>query len=173
VVECAGLEIRYTVLPYRGFESLLLRQSDSSDCFTSSHAPAPALGFPGIVVFLHLLTYHPRATAAQTALTTATTDRTNATAALAAANAAVVNKQAQADAAVNLTLDQILELAGELGDLQQLAIQAQALLTTANAAVTLRTTNLGVANNNITNHITAQNANLARLVTAGWTVTQI
>jgi hypothetical protein len=26
VVECAGLEIRYTVLPYRGFESLLLRQ---------------------------------------------------------------------------------------------------------------------------------------------------
>ena len=27
MVECAGLEIRYTVLPYRGFESLLLRQS--------------------------------------------------------------------------------------------------------------------------------------------------
>jgi hypothetical protein len=26
VVECAGLEIRYTVPPYRGFESLLLRQ---------------------------------------------------------------------------------------------------------------------------------------------------
>jgi hypothetical protein len=26
VVECAGLEIRYTVIPYRGFESLLLRQ---------------------------------------------------------------------------------------------------------------------------------------------------
>jgi hypothetical protein len=27
VVECAGLEIRYTVLPYRGFESLSLRQT--------------------------------------------------------------------------------------------------------------------------------------------------
>ena len=26
MVECAGLEIRYTVMPYRGFESLLLRQ---------------------------------------------------------------------------------------------------------------------------------------------------
>ena len=26
MVECAGLEIRYTVFPYRGFESLLLRQ---------------------------------------------------------------------------------------------------------------------------------------------------
>lgn len=26
MVECAGLEIRYTVIPYRGFESLLLRQ---------------------------------------------------------------------------------------------------------------------------------------------------
>lgn len=26
MVECAGLEIRYTVSPYRGFESLLLRQ---------------------------------------------------------------------------------------------------------------------------------------------------
>ncbi len=26
VVECAGLEIRYTVIPYRGFESLPLRQ---------------------------------------------------------------------------------------------------------------------------------------------------
>ena len=26
MVECAGLEIRYTVPPYRGFESLLLRQ---------------------------------------------------------------------------------------------------------------------------------------------------
>jgi len=29
VVECAGLEIRYTVLPYRGFESLLLRQEQA------------------------------------------------------------------------------------------------------------------------------------------------
>lgn len=27
MVECAGLEIRYTVIPYRGFESLLLRQN--------------------------------------------------------------------------------------------------------------------------------------------------
>lgn len=27
MVECAGLEIRYTVSPYRGFESLLLRQT--------------------------------------------------------------------------------------------------------------------------------------------------
>ena len=27
MVECAGLEIRYTVIPYRGFESLLLRHS--------------------------------------------------------------------------------------------------------------------------------------------------
>ncbi len=26
VVECAGLEIQYTVLPYRGFESLPFRQ---------------------------------------------------------------------------------------------------------------------------------------------------
>jgi hypothetical protein len=26
VVECAGLEIRCTVMPYRGFESHLLRQ---------------------------------------------------------------------------------------------------------------------------------------------------
>jgi hypothetical protein len=26
VVECAGLEIRYTVIPYRGFESLPFRQ---------------------------------------------------------------------------------------------------------------------------------------------------
>ena len=30
MVECAGLEIRYTVIPYRGFESLLLRQTKSS-----------------------------------------------------------------------------------------------------------------------------------------------
>src|SRR3954471_12098162 len=34
VVECAGLEIRYTVIPYRGFESLPLRQDgrDASGC---------------------------------------------------------------------------------------------------------------------------------------------
>lgn len=27
VVECAGLEIRYTVIPYRGFKSLSFRQN--------------------------------------------------------------------------------------------------------------------------------------------------
>ena len=27
VVECAGLEIRYTVIPYRGFESLPFRHA--------------------------------------------------------------------------------------------------------------------------------------------------
>ena len=32
MVECAGLEIRCTVMPYRGFESHLLRQ------FASDHA---------------------------------------------------------------------------------------------------------------------------------------
>lgn len=42
VVECAGLEIRYTVIPYRGFESLLLRQTASNDApfgafFISTH----------------------------------------------------------------------------------------------------------------------------------------
>ncbi len=31
MVECAGLEIRYTGLPYRGFESLLLRHVNRSD----------------------------------------------------------------------------------------------------------------------------------------------
>ena len=41
MVECAGLEIRYTVSPYRGFESLLLRQGHKAPqvgafCFPSS-----------------------------------------------------------------------------------------------------------------------------------------
>jgi hypothetical protein len=36
VVECAGLEIRYTVLPYRGFESLLLRQGRSPEKATEA-----------------------------------------------------------------------------------------------------------------------------------------
>ena len=30
MVECAGLEIQYTVLPYRGFESLPFRQKHSN-----------------------------------------------------------------------------------------------------------------------------------------------
>ncbi len=33
MVECAGLEIRYTVIPYRGFESLLLRQQVQASDF--------------------------------------------------------------------------------------------------------------------------------------------
>ena len=36
MVECAGLEIRYTGLPYRGFESLLLRQNKSCQLAQSS-----------------------------------------------------------------------------------------------------------------------------------------
>ncbi|MEY2618109.1 MAG: hypothetical protein RL522_1111, partial [Pseudomonadota bacterium] len=43
MVECAGLEIRYTGLPYRGFESLLLRQNKtfqlSQSCCQALRAP--------------------------------------------------------------------------------------------------------------------------------------
>jgi hypothetical protein len=39
VVECAGLEIRYTVSPYRGFESLLLRQD-----LVHTRPPVPTAG---------------------------------------------------------------------------------------------------------------------------------
>lgn len=38
MVECAGLEIRYTVSPYRGFESLLLRHTSRK-----FGAPGPVL----------------------------------------------------------------------------------------------------------------------------------
>jgi hypothetical protein len=47
VVECAGLEIRYTVLPYRGFESLLLRHQHQAPCgfqpYGAFFTPFPAL----------------------------------------------------------------------------------------------------------------------------------
>ena len=48
MVECAGLEIRYTVSPYRGFESLLLRQIQWSD---ATETIAQALLFWGVVGF--------------------------------------------------------------------------------------------------------------------------
>ena len=49
MVECAGLEIRYTVLPYRGFESLLLRQLQGSDAMETV---AQALIFwPAVGIF--------------------------------------------------------------------------------------------------------------------------
>lgn len=46
MVECAGLEIRYTVIPYRGFKSHSFRQIQSERKSTSGHDPdwSPALG---------------------------------------------------------------------------------------------------------------------------------
>lgn len=49
VVECAGLEIRYTVSPYRGFESLPLRHIKSfklliKNRFISRHQIGVGLG---------------------------------------------------------------------------------------------------------------------------------
>lgn len=38
-VECAGLEIRYTVIPYRGFKSHSFRQIQSERKSTSGHDP--------------------------------------------------------------------------------------------------------------------------------------
>ena len=48
MVECAGLEIRCTVIPYRGFESHLLRQPSlvNTDCAAmESIVPGPLLSF--------------------------------------------------------------------------------------------------------------------------------
>ena len=53
MVECAGLEIRYTVIPYRGFESLPFRQ-DINDlgCFQEARSNA------GFFVFLLSCSHH-------------------------------------------------------------------------------------------------------------------
>jgi hypothetical protein len=51
VVECAGLEIRYTVLPYRGFESLLLRQGPVHTGPTKSPKAAESLEKSRLFVF--------------------------------------------------------------------------------------------------------------------------
>ena len=44
VVECAGLEIRYTVIPYRGFESLSLRHSFQAGRIPLRHSKSPGKG---------------------------------------------------------------------------------------------------------------------------------
>ena len=44
VVECAGLEIRYTVIPYRGFESLSLRHSFQAGRIPLRHFKSPGKG---------------------------------------------------------------------------------------------------------------------------------
>ena len=48
MVECAGLEIRYTVIPYRGFESLLLRQTKSSQLAITGCEARRALHHAGL-----------------------------------------------------------------------------------------------------------------------------
>lgn len=46
MVECAGLEIRYTVSPYRGFESLLLRHKLKRHAGFSPMALFYSLSYP-------------------------------------------------------------------------------------------------------------------------------
>ena len=64
VVECAGLEIRYTVIPYRGFESLPFRHAQHAKARDSrafvlcafrafSNTGAPSNDFPICFVVCH------------------------------------------------------------------------------------------------------------------------
>jgi hypothetical protein len=57
VVECAGLEIRYTVLPYRGFESLLLRQ-DTPPLTRTQVTLACSEKSPKLLIWQHFLPVH-------------------------------------------------------------------------------------------------------------------